>query len=243
MISINNINKDAINIDMIVNTFETNNDKKYINIEKKYKEKYNKLGYYRLIKPEEYKTELRTGDIIRYSKKYDKISCACIITKIIRLGENINETIKKNTIKKNTIKKNTIKKINNISLNIGPINNSNDDVKYILLEALANKKSYWKIYPENFFIFLYDKSTNKLRRQFYRAGIKDDDDDDDKNGLNFDILIDADPTIKNRIKRQNLLTEKQQKLLKDVDDVIEKYDKQNYKKSKLTSDDIMKMGE
>jgi hypothetical protein len=156
-------------------------------IMKQYKQKYeNKLKKYILISPSNLIFNLAKGDRIRYSKGMtDKLSCVCLITGMEYVTEKPIKRLDKNNKIFDTIDKSTT------------------HIKNITLTSLKYKQDiFWTIYPENYFFFKYigkEKKNISTTKNNIVDEIINNITKSNKNNLNFDKLIEADPTIKNKI--------------------------------------------
>lgn len=163
--------------------------------------------------------DLQKGDLIRHIKSIDdKLSC---IGSIVHINYKNYKFVQKGTVNQR-------------------IDKNDAYIDYIVLESLKYKQNYWKIYPENFFIFKYTNptrtsSTSKLIKEYFG---------ENKNTLDFNVLIRADPSIKDKIIPSGDNENKDKKVkarpirslddaLKYTDDLIKEYDPKIKSKIKI----------
>jgi hypothetical protein len=161
------------------------------------------LKNYQFIEPEHYVHDLQKGDLIRHIKSVDgKLSC---IGSIVHINYKNYTYVQKGTENQRIDKNNAL-------------------IDHIVLESLKYKQNYWKIYPENFFIFKYTNptktsGTSKMIKEYFEENM---------NTLDFNVLIKADPSIKNKIIPKNKAEVRPIRsfddALKYTDDLIKEYD-------------------
>lgn len=145
--------------------------------------------------------DLQKGDLIRHIKSIDdKLSC---IGSIVHINYKNYKLIQKGTANQR-------------------IDKNDAYIDYIVLESLKYKQNYWKIYPENYFLFKYNNptktsSTSKLIKGYFN-----------ENTLDFNVLIQADPSIKDKIIPKNKVEARPIRSFDDAikytDDLIKEYD-------------------
>ncbi len=142
--------------------------------------------------------DLQNGDLIRHTKSIDdKLSC---IGSIVHINYKNYKFVQKGAINQR-------------------IDKNDAFIDYIVLESLKYKQNYWKIYPENYFIFKYNNptrtsGTSKLIKEYFT---------ENKNTLDFNVLIQADPSIKDKIipnVQQKSLNKVEARPIRSLDDAL-----------------------
>lgn len=128
----------TITIDEILNNLQKNELFDSLELFDMYLDAYPELKDSQLIMPNNIHL-IQQGDMIKYSKSIDQLSCCCIVLRIKLVGQKINS---QQIITEKELEKN----INRA--------HSNAVVEYFLVRGFGEKPRIWKLYPENYYFFI-----------------------------------------------------------------------------------------
>lgn len=128
----------TITLNEILNNLQTNESIDPHELFDIYLDAYPELEKSRLITPNNIHS-IHQGDMIRYSKSIENLSCCCIVLRIKIVGQKLNSLL---TITEKKLTKN------------------NDDmyadkvIEYFLVRGFGKEPRIWKVYPENYYFFI-----------------------------------------------------------------------------------------
>lgn len=128
----------TITINEILNNLQKNEAIDSIELFDMYLDAYPELKGSRLITPNNIHP-IHKGDMIKYSKSINQMSCCCIVLRIKLVGHKINS--------RRMITEKELMKSNNDT-------HTNTVVEYFLVRGFGGNPRIWKVYPENYYFFI-----------------------------------------------------------------------------------------